>query len=86
MKLARKLVWLMTYNARQSYGEDAIKSIRVTPQQHNTYPPPMAHAWGKYWDVKGSLGEAFECLFIVRYKGTQERQFTILSRNSDIAS
>jgi len=20
--------------------------IRVTPQQHNTYTPPMAHAWG----------------------------------------
>ena len=21
--------------------------IRVTPQHHNTYTPPMAHAWGR---------------------------------------
>ena len=32
--------------------------IGVTPQQHNTYTPAMAHAWGRCWDVKGSLDEA----------------------------
>ena len=29
--------------------------IRVTAQQHNTYTPPMAHAWGRCWGVGGSL-------------------------------
>ena len=40
--------------------------IRVTPQQHNTYTPPMAHAWGRsvmigvcvgYQDLIRQLGE-----------------------------
>ena len=44
--------------------------IRVTPQQHNTYTPPMAHAWGRYWGIRGSLGEACKCLCIGRYKDT----------------
>ena len=44
--------------------------IGVTPQQHNTYTPAMAHAWGRCWDVKGSLGEACKCLFIGGYKDT----------------
>ena len=25
--------------------------IRVIPQHHNTYTPPMANAWGRCWGV-----------------------------------
>ena len=55
----------------------------VTPQHHNTYTPPMAHAWVRFWGIRGSLGEACKCLCIARYKDTQPITFPILSRNPD---
>ena len=68
MKWARKLVWLMTYTARQNYGKGTIKSIRVTPKQHNIYTPPMAHPWAGVGMLRVVLGEACKCLFIGGYK------------------
>ena len=44
--------------------------IGVTPQHHNTYTPLMAHAWGRCWGIRGSLGEACKCLCTGRYKDT----------------
>ena len=44
--------------------------IGLTRQHHNTYTPLMAHAWGRCWGGRGSLGETCKCLFIATYKDT----------------
>ena len=44
----------------------------------------MVHAWGRRWDVAGSLGDACEFLFIGGYKDAHRITFPMLGRKSDI--
>ena len=37
--------WIEFLSLQTSYHSPT--PIRVTPQHHNTYTPPMAHAWGR---------------------------------------